>query len=458
MGLLTQTLLHDINRAPTTYGPLGPPTYDLPSRTAYDVAIVGGGLAGLVTAAELCVRGKSVVVFEAGRVGEGPSGRNGGQLWPGFSIEFSEMAKSYGFDKTAEAWQLAHESMTHLHARLKLHPTRCGYRPGTFMAAYDKADALWCEQEVVQMHAANLSYAQYVPAPLMRKAVLNSAAFEGGILYSQPYGHFNPLQHVKLLAAQIRASDGDVIERARVTAIEERPALGGYAVIAGRARTLADVVILAGGAEFKRPAGISRQMLPVDSVPVQTAILASTPFSPALAEQLFPGGVCFADTRHIGHNYGRIAPCEDGSGQVRLLFGGADALMQSRATAAYDITRIRADIYKTFPLLAQHKVGIETVWGGRESLPSVTLPAVRSLAPNLYSLANFYGQGNTLSALTGQALAEQITQGHSRAFNLLSELSDSIRPVLSFRPLAQLKFAYDLYLKPQLDSLRRGPN
>ena len=56
-----------------------------------DVAIVGGGYTGLWTALALGERDPSVrvVVLEAERCGEGPSGRNGGFLhgywssWPG---------------------------------------------------------------------------------------------------------------------------------------------------------------------------------------------------------------------------------------------------------------------------------------------------------------------------------------------------------------------------------------
>ena len=46
--------------------------------------VVGGGLAGLSAALELAERGYSVVLLEAQRLGWGASGRNGGQVLPGF--------------------------------------------------------------------------------------------------------------------------------------------------------------------------------------------------------------------------------------------------------------------------------------------------------------------------------------------------------------------------------------
>jgi gamma-glutamylputrescine oxidase len=50
-----------------------------------DVAVVGGGLAGLSAAIELADRGYSVVVLEAHEVGWGASGRNGGQAIAGLA-------------------------------------------------------------------------------------------------------------------------------------------------------------------------------------------------------------------------------------------------------------------------------------------------------------------------------------------------------------------------------------
>ena len=45
-----------------------------------DVAVVGGGLAGLCAALDLRRRGFSVTLLEARQVGYGGSGRNGGQV------------------------------------------------------------------------------------------------------------------------------------------------------------------------------------------------------------------------------------------------------------------------------------------------------------------------------------------------------------------------------------------
>lgn len=53
-----------------------------------NVCVVGGGLAGLSTALGLAERGvREVVVVEAKQVGYGASGRNGGFVFGGYSLD-----------------------------------------------------------------------------------------------------------------------------------------------------------------------------------------------------------------------------------------------------------------------------------------------------------------------------------------------------------------------------------
>jgi glycine/D-amino acid oxidase-like deaminating enzyme len=59
--------------------PVDVPTYDLMHEA--DIAIVGAGYTGLSAGIELLRSGRSVIILEAARVGEGASSRNGGMWW-----------------------------------------------------------------------------------------------------------------------------------------------------------------------------------------------------------------------------------------------------------------------------------------------------------------------------------------------------------------------------------------
>lgn len=59
-----------------------------------DVAVIGGGFTGLSAALALARRGASVVVLDAGRIGGGASGRNGGQCNTGVAQVMRRCARN----------------------------------------------------------------------------------------------------------------------------------------------------------------------------------------------------------------------------------------------------------------------------------------------------------------------------------------------------------------------------
>src|SRR4249920_1839407 len=76
-----------------------------------DVAVVGGGLAGLSAAIELAQRGYSVVVLEAQQVGWGASGRNGGQVIAGLACDQSVIEQQLGSTASRAVWDMTMEAL-----------------------------------------------------------------------------------------------------------------------------------------------------------------------------------------------------------------------------------------------------------------------------------------------------------------------------------------------------------
>lgn len=96
-----------------------------------DVAIVGGGYVGLATALHLAESGLQVVVCEKDRIGDGPSGRNGGQVLSGFEADLEDVIAQIGLTDTQKIWQLIEQVRQQIIQRAQ----KADYRSGVLYAA-----------------------------------------------------------------------------------------------------------------------------------------------------------------------------------------------------------------------------------------------------------------------------------------------------------------------------------
>src|SRR5688572_17507893 len=69
-----------------------------------EVAVIGGGLTGVVAALHLARSGAKVDLFEQDTVGFGASGRNGGMATTGMSIGIRDAVAKLGFDTAARLY------------------------------------------------------------------------------------------------------------------------------------------------------------------------------------------------------------------------------------------------------------------------------------------------------------------------------------------------------------------
>ena len=84
-----------------------------------DVAVVGGGFAGLSAAIELAERGLRVVLLEAERVGFGASGRNGGQAIVGYACGQEPFEQQLGRDDARRVWAMSLEAIDIIDQRIR---------------------------------------------------------------------------------------------------------------------------------------------------------------------------------------------------------------------------------------------------------------------------------------------------------------------------------------------------
>src|SRR5450631_3466177 len=121
--------------------PRGPGHPVLESTLECDVAVVGGGLAGLSAAIELAERGFSVIVLEAQQVGWGASGRNGGQVIAGLACDQSVIEQQLGSSASRAVWDMTIEALRLIGERRERFDIDCDWRSGYLSLAVNARKA-----------------------------------------------------------------------------------------------------------------------------------------------------------------------------------------------------------------------------------------------------------------------------------------------------------------------------
>ena len=395
---------HSYYAATVAREPAHPP---LQGAQACDVAVVGGGLAGLSAALELAERGFSVTLLEARQLGWGASGRNGGQAIHGLACDQGVIEAQLGMDAAQRVWHMSIEALDLLRERIARHAIDCDWRDGYLCLATSarKGDALrrWAER-IGRAYA----YPLHAVAPAQVGEWIASPRYHSGVFDARS-GHLHPLKYTLGLARAAAAAGVRLHEDSPVRSLQQGARV--------RLRTpqgelSARHVLLAGNVHLQDLApSLSRRIMPVG-----TYIACSEPLDAPLAASLIPSGAAVCDTNFV-LDYFR--PTAD----QRLLYGGR--VSYSAATPRHLADRMRRRMVRSFAQLAGTK--IEYAWGG---LVDITmnrapdfgrLPSAGGYAANVYYLQGFSGHGLALTGLAGRVVAEAIA-GDAQRFDLFARL------------------------------------
>ncbi len=115
---------------------------------ACDVAVVGGGLAGLSAAIELRDRGFAVTLLEAQTIGHGASGRNGGQAIYGLACDITTIEDQLGRDAARQVFAMSLEALDLIRERIARFDIDCDWRDGYLGVAMNARKARALRDEV----------------------------------------------------------------------------------------------------------------------------------------------------------------------------------------------------------------------------------------------------------------------------------------------------------------------
>lgn len=371
-----------------------------------DVVVIGGGFTGLHTALNAAERGFSVILLEAGRVGWGASGRNGGQMIPGWRKGASELIARYGAGKARLLFDLALEARALTLERMAKHAIACDMvGNGHLIAAAKPADMNWMHAEADAL-ARHMAYEH--ASVLTReetRAKLDAPDFHGGLLDAGG-GHLHPLNYALGLAAAARGAGVALYENSAAIAVESQ---SGVTVRTGGGLVRARYGVLGCDALLHQlEPRIGARIMPVANYLVATEPLANP-------RKLIADNLAVSDSRFVV-NYFRIGA------DNRLIFGGGERYTPSPPTdiAAF----VRRHMARIFPQLAQTR--IDYAWGGLVSITLSRLPHIGRLG-DLFFAHGYSGQGVLIPALAGKVLAEAMA-GTAERFDVLASIAPPAFP------------------------------
>lgn len=370
-----------------------------------DVAVVGGGFAGLCAAIELRQRGYSVALLEADRLCSGASGRNGGQTIVGYASGQGPFEAQLGEADARRAWDMSLEAIHVLDGHIQRFGIACDRVNGYLYVADSPAKAKALLEDMADTErrygfkaqvASGADVARFIDSPLYQAAA-----------YETTSGHLHPLKYGLGLAQAAHGLGVQLFECSPVTALQP----GAPAVLrTAQGEVQATQVVLAGNCMLPE---FGPQVAPAIApriMPVGTYIIGTEPLSPELCARLIPSNAAVCDNNFV-LDYFRF------SADHRLLFGGRVSYTTRTPGNLKEIMRRR--MVQVFPALQNVKV--EFVWGGFVDISMNRAPDFGRLGGNVYYLQGFSGHGVALTALAGKLVAEAVA-GDSERFDVFARL------------------------------------
>jgi glycine/D-amino acid oxidase-like deaminating enzyme len=360
----------------------------LEGRRTARVCIIGGGFAGLATAMSLMEHGeRDVVLLEAETVGHGASGRNGGFVFGGYSLDEQALLTAVGAEQGRRLYQLTLGAVDLIRRRITQYGIDCdATHGGIYLANWFDDPRVLDERQAFMREQLGVEWQRVSPADFAQRA--RSGRYFGA-LYEENAFHFHPLKYAQGLARALQAGGIRVHESSRATKIEKSSGAHGWRVATAGGEVHCDEVVVCCGGYIER----LYPTLAGAILPIATYVMVTEPLGERLPQALATDAAIY-DTRFAFDYY---RPLRD----TRLLWGGRISI---RSRSAEDVARLLyGDMLKVYPQLAGVKV--DYAWSGLMSYGRHKMPQLGRLPNNVWYGMGFGGHGVGPTSLAGDVLA-----------------------------------------------------
>jgi glycine/D-amino acid oxidase-like deaminating enzyme len=222
--------------------PRAPVFPQLTSSLRVDVAVVGGGMTGVLVAWVFAKSGVRVGLVEQARIGRGSTAASTALLMQEPDRDFSELAEKYGRRRARRIWKLSRHSARRLLQTLQDLEISCGLarRQSIYYAAPGERAGM-LRREFLRRRSAGLDGAWLGPDALRRATGIKGA----GAIRSTGDGQADPYRACLGLARAAQLEGAYLFERSEATRIDA--GARGVTIKTDRGRMDADQVVMATG-------------------------------------------------------------------------------------------------------------------------------------------------------------------------------------------------------------------
>jgi glycine/D-amino acid oxidase-like deaminating enzyme len=380
---------------------------------AAQIGVVGAGYTGLSAALHLAKAGRDVVVLDAAELGDGASGRNGGQVIPGLKYDPDTLEALFGAGVGTRLIATVAAGPDLVFELIHKHGIACdAVRNGWLQLAASESALAPLRTRVSQWMARGAAVEDLSAADAAR--LTGTQRYYGGLI-DRRGGTVQPLAYLRGLAAAAQRGGVRIFTDSAATQLDRS---GREWCIRTRGGS-----VLCGQVVFATNAYSDKFVDPLQRtiVPIPSMQIASAPLPAELGGSILPGGQSVSDTWRLLRYFRKDV-------QGRLIMGSRGVF--GHVPPARAATLHYRAVREIYPQL--EGISFDYHWSGFVAMTPDHLPHLHEVAPGIVAGLGYNGRGVAMATMMGTLLARL----------LLGEQADKLGfPVTPVRPMRLHRFS-----------------